>query len=73
MNELVALVKAAGDFAGPLSIVLVGVYSGQYAKLFKPPLDDYASYCCLGVLVIGMVGLVITLIKRSYQPQVANR
>jgi hypothetical protein len=63
LNNLVALATSA-KLPGPLLLAVWGVYSGQYAKLFKPPFDDYASEICLVAMIVG-AGLVIIASLKS--------
>jgi hypothetical protein len=50
----VEVIKAAGPAAGGLAIALYGVWGGQYAAKFKPPIDDFASWVCFAAMIIGL-------------------
>ncbi len=52
--EVVEIIKAAGPAVGGLAIAAYGVWGGQYAAKFKPPIDDFASWACFAAIVIGL-------------------
>ena len=64
LEEAVGVIKSAGPAAGGLAIAFYGVWGGQYAKKFKAPVDDFASWACFAAIVIGL----IIAIWRSARP-----
>jgi len=50
----VEIIKAAGPAAGGLAIAFYGVWGGQYAAKFKPPVDDFASWTCFAAMIVGL-------------------
>jgi hypothetical protein len=65
-----ALIRAGGPAIGGLLLAAVGGYGGQYAAMFKPPYDDYASLICLGAMAAGTVIAAIKIIMSSFAPSV---
>lgn len=62
----VEIIKAAGPAAGGLAIAFYGVWGGQYAARFKPPVDDFASWACFGAIIAG---LLIAIYRSVWPPQ----
>jgi len=70
LQGAVGVIKAAGPAAGGLAIAFYGVWGGQYAAKFKPPVDDFASWTCFGAIVVG---LAIAIWRSAWPPQVGTR
>ena len=66
----IGIIKAAGPAAGGLAIACYGVWGGQYAARFKPPVDDFASWACFGAIIIG---LLIAIWRSAWPPQIGGR
>jgi hypothetical protein len=54
-RDVVEIIKGAGPATGGLAIAAYGVWGGQYAAKFKPPLDDFASWACFIAIIIGLI------------------
>jgi hypothetical protein len=55
LRDIVEIIKGAGSAAGGLAIAAYGVWGGQYAAKFKPPVDDFASWTCFAAIVVGLI------------------
>ena len=55
VRDIVGVIKGSGPTAGGLAIAAYGVWGGQYAAKFKPPVDDFASWACFAAIVIGLL------------------
>lgn len=55
------LVKAAGPASRALALFSVAIWGGQFAKLFKPPADDFVTWLCSGMALAGAVIAIVQI------------
>jgi hypothetical protein len=63
--DLFELAKQA-KAPGPLLLAVLGVYGGQYAKLFDKPFSDVASIICLIAMAVGVLLLAISATRATF-------
>jgi hypothetical protein len=61
--ELLGWAERSGLNLGGLFLLSIGIYGGQYAKLFPEHMQDYAAGFCLVVSATGFLTVLYQLIK----------
>ena len=64
LRDIVGIIKGAGPAAGGLAIAAYGVWGGQFAAKFEPPVDGFASWTCFAAMVIGVAIAVWRSLRR---------
>jgi hypothetical protein len=61
--EILSFAERNGLSIGGLALLAMGMYGGQYAKLFPEHMQDYAAWFCLLVSGCGLIAVVYQLFR----------
>ena len=63
LNNLVERLRSANLPAGSVAVFSAGALGGQYAAKWHPDFQGWASWLCLGMMFIGLVGALANFVR----------
>jgi hypothetical protein len=70
--DLLSRFERGGINAGGLSLIVLGLYGGQYAALFPETMKNVAGGFCIFVAAAGLAVVIYHLIKAARRQDVAE-